>query len=175
MPTLNNPSRQQSVAAVAVIREEVGGLWTARGVSGRRRRTGGWWCIILYINGRKSPRWHVGGLNQAANIDGSDLPLLTRPFLILVPNQVYLGLFGFYAPIQVHVPAWHVVCTHAFVPRQCKTLLQFFPGSSSGSRSIGEASLAAARTSTYDLVDLRAKACTFLKETPDRVSTASSF
>ena len=92
VPTLNNPGRQQSVAAVAVIREEVGGLRTAaRGVSGRRRRTGGW-CIILYINGRKSPRWHVGGLNQAANIDGSDLPLLTRPFLILVPNQVYLGL-----------------------------------------------------------------------------------
>ena len=48
-------------------------------------------CIILYINGRKSLRWHVGR-NQAANIDGSDLPLLTRPFLILVPNQVYLGL-----------------------------------------------------------------------------------
>ena len=87
------PRCQQLFAAVAVIQDEVEGFWIVGGIRRRQWQAGaGGWCIILYINGRKSPRWHVGGLNRAANIDGSDLPLLTRPFLILVPNQVYLGL-----------------------------------------------------------------------------------
>ena len=131
------PRCQQLFAAVAVIQDEVEGFWIVGGIRRRQWQAGGrvvhhfvhkwpeiskmtcWWTQPSgkYRWQRSSPP------DKTISYPGSQ-------------SGLFGSLFGFYAPIQVHVPAWHVVCTHAFVPRQCKTLLQFFPGSSSG-RSIG--------------------------------------
>ena len=85
-------------------------------------------CIILYINGRKSLRWHVGR-NQAANIDGSDLPLLTRPFLILVPIRSIWVCLDF---MRHSSPCPSVTCR--LHTRLCAQTMQdiasIFPGSS---------------------------------------------
>ena len=126
------PRCQQSVTAVAVIPDEVEGLWIVGGISRRQWQASGrvvhhfvhkwpeiskmtcWWT---QPSGKYRWQWSSPP-DKTISYPGSQ-------------SGLFGSLFGFYAPIQVHVPAWHVVCTHAFVPRQCKTLLQFFQAAAS--------------------------------------------